>query len=309
MSPQRRNVKRQPYPRDGRDLLADIALFPKQDPALTKTDLLSAIEAAFSRTLQNKQGQKQVLTSDPKKLVELTIKHLQERSDPVLTPYFYSQCDAKDIFVLDSTSHEMQKYRMKIGNFYQFLLIELMQKSKNVLKVFDGTREGDVVADVRAPLIEGGTLRIYISVKKSLDTVGGQDIRAAIHRLEDNALLDKNLNAPYMCVLFHANPIFGKKRSYENDRVVKGDAHGALFSNNAEFWGPHFMFQYITGHEADVIFELCRNEIAKYWTFNSLEYEDKCSTLFTTELKKNGIVESNGKVDPKRFYEFIRGSL
>lgn len=86
---------------------------------------------------------------------------------------------------------------MKIGNFYQFLLIELMQRSRNALKVFDGTREGDVVADIRTPVIEGGMMRLYISVKKSLDTVGGQDIRATIHRLEDVALLDKNLNAPY----------------------------------------------------------------------------------------------------------------
>src|SRR5688572_4692700 len=145
MSPQRRLARQQPYPRDENDSLASLALFPPQSPPFEEQDLLEAVQAAFIRTLQNKAGQKQDFTSDPQQLVNVTIKHLRERSDPILTPYFYSLCDVEDIFEIDSTSHEMQRFRMKIGNFYQFLLLELMQKSQNVLKVFDGTREGDVV--------------------------------------------------------------------------------------------------------------------------------------------------------------------
>lgn len=65
------------------------------------------------------------------------------------------------------------------------------------------------------------------------------------------------------------------------------------------------MFPYITGHPADIIFELCRNEIGKYWPANSLKYGDQSSNIFMTELKKRGIVEADGKVNPKHFYDFI----
>ncbi|MBU1398866.1 MAG: hypothetical protein KKH85_08280, partial [Proteobacteria bacterium] len=41
--------------------------------------------------------------------------------------------------------------------------------------VYDGKREGDVEAEVETPGFEPG-LRLYISVNKSKDTVGGQDI-------------------------------------------------------------------------------------------------------------------------------------
>src|SRR4051794_18831996 len=178
----------QPYPREGTTLLANHSLFPKQDPPLNDEEIISAVTAAFSRTLKNKVGKQYPVISDPEGLVNLCIKHLKERNDPIFTPYFYSSCQVDEIFELDSISYEFQRQRMKIGVFYQYLIIELMRtsskkESSNIEAVFDGSREGDVVADIKTPEYELG-LRIYGSIKKSSDTVGEQGVPGVINRLE-----------------------------------------------------------------------------------------------------------------------------
>ena len=48
--------------------------------------------------------------------------------------------------------------------------------------VFDGSREGDIIADIETPTFESG-LRLYMSVKKSKDTVGVQYVPGLISRL------------------------------------------------------------------------------------------------------------------------------
>src|SRR5690606_26233304 len=130
------------------------------------------------------------------------IEHLRTRSDPILSPMFVSQCNIEDIFELDAVSHEMQRHRMTIGIFYQYLLLELMRKK---WYVFDSSREGDIVADIETPKFSQG-IRLYMSVKKSKDTVGGQDIGGVIRRLESLAKEEKNLTRPYLCVLCVATP-------------------------------------------------------------------------------------------------------
>jgi hypothetical protein len=173
------NIKMQSYPR-GDDYLADAKLFPRPKGKVTAEELSDAITKAFERSFKDKQGNTTVLAQTAEELVELCLRHLKERSDPILSPYFLSQCEVEEIFELDAVSHEMQRHRMRIGVFYQFLLIELMRlRFKNVS---DGKREGDAEAEVDTPSYDKG-LRLFISVKKSSDTVGGQDVSGMNYQL------------------------------------------------------------------------------------------------------------------------------
>lgn len=196
----------QPYPRKGNTLLADPSLFPIPEQPLQEDLIKASIKTAFERCLKNKIDEEKEKIDTPEKWVELTIKHLQERSDPILSPYFVSQLKAEELFELDAVSYEMQRRRMSIGVFYQFLILELM---RNRWTTFDGSREGDVVADIDTPGFDSG-LRIYMSVKKSGDTVGGQDVSGVIRRLEEIAKEEKNLNRPYLTVVCIATPAKGR---------------------------------------------------------------------------------------------------
>ena len=225
----------QPYPREGGQILASASLFPKPDDLLPFSEVNTAIDAAFDRAMRNKKGQMKVVADTPQKLVNNCILHLKTRSDPILSPAFVSKLAPEDLFDLDAVSHEMQRHRMTIGVFYQFLLLELM-KARG-WAVFDGANEGDIVADVDTPGFENG-LRLYISVKKSKDTVGGQDISGVIRRLEGLAKAEKNLTRPYLCVLCVATPSNGKLLGYCEDRKLKKNREGHYLSLNCECWGP-----------------------------------------------------------------------
>ena len=179
----------QPYPRENGTLLAAHSLFPASARPLPDDAIISAIRAAFDRARRNKVGNIKSTPSTPEELVDLCLKHLKTRTDPVLGTFFYSNCDVEEIFELDAISHEMQRQRMNLGVFYQFLIIQLMRqssrvKNSNIEGVFDGSREGDVVADIKTPGFDKG-IRIYASVKKSADTVGGQDVPGVIKRLRN----------------------------------------------------------------------------------------------------------------------------
>jgi hypothetical protein len=223
----------QPYPREGQSLLSADFLFPRKTPTITSKELDEIVDLAFQRCFKNKKGDTRLSQETPRSLVISTIKHLKERSDPILSPYFLGLLNAEDIFQLDAVSYEMQRHRMTIGVFYQYLILELMRKSWHV---FDGSREGDVVADIDTPDFERG-IRLYMSIKKSKDTVGGQDISGVIRRLESEAKAEKNLNRPYLCVVGIATPSKGKLKGYE-DRTTKVDKSGKAYSLNCEFWGP-----------------------------------------------------------------------
>ena len=205
---------RQKYPREETTELANISLFPKASPTLPIPVLHECIKSAFERSKKTKTGEDSKIPKTTEELVELCINHLEERSDPVLGASFYTQFDSNEIFDMDAIPHEMQRQRMKIGLFYQYLIIEIMKASqengnKNFIRFFDGRREEDVVADIKTPGFNKN-LRLYMSVKKSIDTVGGQDIPGVIKRLEDAVKEEKNLTSPYLCVLAIATPIKGK---------------------------------------------------------------------------------------------------
>jgi len=219
------SVKIQGYPRRDDDTAAD-ELFRRPKPIST-TALNGAIKRAYKRCLLDKKGETVQLDSTPEELVSLCLAHLKERSDPILNPYFLSRCELDEIFELDAVAHEMQRHRMRIGIFYQFLLIELMRLRFD--NVSDGKKEGDAEAEVDTPGFAKG-LRLLISVKKSSDTVGGQDIGGVVRRLESMALEDKNLTRPYLCVVAFATPQRGIITTYELGRSIKRTREGYAYS-------------------------------------------------------------------------------
>lgn len=290
----------QPYPREGNSLLSANFLYPKKEPVLSESILIELIDLAYQRCMKNKKGEVRKNVETPASLVKSTINHLKERSDPILSPYFLSLLPIEDIFELDAVSYEMQRHRMTIGVFYQYLILELMRKS---WPVFDGSREGDIVADIDTPAFESG-LRLYISIKKSQDTVGGQDISGVIRRLENEAKAEKNLNRPYLCVMGIATPSKGKLKGY-HDRKVKLNRLGQPYSLNCEVWGPGFIFPYITGHEAFELYKLSINKISDYVPFMTLEYKKECSELLTSELRKLDLISENNRIDISKFLRVI----
>jgi hypothetical protein len=225
---------------------------------------------------------------------------LRTRSDPIISPYFVSLCDIDSLFELDAVSHEMQRHRMTIGVFYQYLLLELMRQR---WPVFDGSREGDIIADIETPTFQHG-LRLYISVKKSSDTVGGQDIPGVIRRLESIGKEEKNLTRPYLCVICIATPSAGKLLSYDDDRKVKCNKSGNPYSLNCEHWGPGFVFPYVTGHNAEKIYIEGVKRVSQYLPFLSLKYRKECSILLKKRLAKLGLLNNNDKISNEKFLQF-----
>jgi len=292
----------QPYPREGNSLLAASYLFPRKERPLKAVLLEKCIDQAFKRCLLNKRGEFKSYQATPESLVKLTIKHLKERSDPILSPYFLSLLEVEDIFELDAVSYEMQRHRMSIGVFYQYLVLELMRKS---WEVFDASREGDIVADIQTPGFDRG-LRLYLSVKKSEDTVGGQDVGGVIRRLEAEAKAEKNLNRPYLCVIGIATPSKGRLRSYE-DRRTKTNSLGQPYSLNCEFWGPGFLFPFISGHEAIEIYTLAIKRVSSYIPFLTIEFKRECSQLLKAELFNLGLINSQNRINTDNFLRFIIG--
>lgn len=294
----------QPYPREsGGQLLAAATLFPAMKPAMGDGLINRAIDEAFARCKKNKKGATKKAIDTPEKLVASCIQHLRERSDPILSPYFVSQCKAEDIFALDAVSHEMQRHRMTIGVFYQFLILELMRYR---WPVFDGYREGDIVADIDTPGFPEG-LRLYMSVKKSVDTVGGQDIGGVIRRLESVAKEEKNLTRPYLCVVCVATPARGKIKDYASDRQMKFNKQDQPYSLNCEYWGPGFIFPFVTGVGAYEIYSRAINRVADHIPFMTLKFRKECSLLLTQKLKALELLNINGTVNAEKFLAFSVG--
>lgn len=295
-------IKIQQYPRRD-DFLAEESLFPKPAKSISDKMLDTAIVAAFERCLKDKRGNLTELPKTSEALIALCIAHLKQRSDPVLSPYFLSQCELEEIFELDAISHEMQRLRMKIGVFYQYLIIELLRlQFKNVA---DGKREGDVEVEIEPPGFKKG-LRLYISVKKSSDTVGGQDVGGMIRRLEGMAFEDKNLTRPYLCVVCIATPSRGIILPYERGRTIRRNRDGYPYSPNCEVWSPGFVFPYISGLEAQVVYRAALHRIGNYLPFYSLSLRQECGKLLAEELKHLNLVDSKtGRLDAEKFLAFV----
>jgi len=294
-------VRLQQYPRE--DFLAHPSLFPRPTTAIEDRKLTTAIRNAFERSLKDKQGNLATLSRTPTELVRLCLQHLKERSDPILSPYFLSQCALEEIFELDAVAHEMQRHRMRIGVFYQFLLIELMRA--RFPNVVDGKREGDVEAEIETPGFKKG-LRLYISVKKSADTVGGQDVAGVVRRLESIASEEKNLTRPYLCVVCFATPHRGIILPYDQGRTMKRNRDGHPYSANCEVWSPGFVFPFVSGLDAEAVYRSALQQVGEFLPFHSLANRKECGLLLSTELKSLKLVNAiTGRLDPLRFQAFV----
>jgi len=292
----------QSYPRSHESYVADDAIFPRCNP-LKKSKLQIAIRSAFERSLRNKKGDFLTPHLTPRDLVRTCLKHLKERSDPILSPSFLGQCSLAEIFEMDAIAHEMQRHRMKIGSFYQFLVIELMKS--RFTQVYDGKREGDVEAEIDTPVFKPG-LRLYISVKKSSDTVGGQDIGGVFARLESLAKQDKNLTRPYIGIVAIATPPKGIICDFSNSRTIKFKDDGSPYSPNCEVWYPGFIYPFVCGLDPYDVYRESLKQVGNYLPFNSLKYREECSALLSEELKRLNLVDnSTGRIDPHKFQEFI----
>jgi hypothetical protein len=300
MSKGKQGPKLQQYPRIEEHLLAKSELFPPLTPPMSSITIANCIDSAFQRCSLKKSGMKRDIPDSPEALVEVCIDHLRTRSDPIISPHFVSLCEVDRLFELDAVSHEMQRHRMTIGVFYQYLLLELMRQR---WPVFDGSREGDIIADVETPTFQPG-LRLYISVKKSADTVGGQDVPGVIRRLESVGKEEKNLTRPYLCVICIATPSNGKLLSYNEDRKVKCSKSGSPYSLNCEHWGPGFVFPYVTGHNALAIYMEGIKRVSQHLPFLSLKYRNKCSALLKKRLAELDLLGENSKVSPEKFLRF-----
>ncbi len=297
----------QPYPREP-EYIAQHSLFPKLDPPLNYAVIQTAIKSAFERMNKTRKGKQRGSLDEPVKLVKACLKHLKERNDPVIMASFFSKVDAKDVFEMDAISYEMQRYRMLMGQFYQYLLLELMRASSRVngssfLNANDGKREGDVEADIRPHGYS--QMRLYISVKKSSDTVGGQDLGDAIKRLERVAKDDQNRTAPYLCAIAIANPTKGRIAGYRVSRQIKYNSSGNPYSWNCELWGPGFIFPYVTGRSASDIYREAVKVAGDYLPFYSLKFRKESSELLVKELVKMGIANEQGKVIIDKLFEYM----
>ncbi|MGD0395526.1 MAG: hypothetical protein ABSB26_01270 [Nitrososphaerales archaeon] len=296
------------YPRDKKTMLAKSSLFPRLDPPLKDGTIREAIKEAFERAQRTRGGKPGKLIDTPEKLVEVCLRHLKERNDPIIGSSFLASMDAGDVFEMDAVSHEMQRYRMKIGNFYQYLLLRLMRASAKradspIQNATDGKREGDVEADIEP---DGGPeIRLYISVKKSKDTVGGQDIPSAMDRLEDVARADQNRTAPYLCVVAIGGPSKGRIGSYEKSRELKYLRGGNVVSYNCEIWGPGFVFPYITGRSASYIYKEASKVVGEYLPFYSLKFRKESSKLLVEALKEKGIATLSGRILSDRLFDYM----
>ncbi|MFN0111361.1 MAG: hypothetical protein ACKVZH_21060 [Blastocatellia bacterium] len=293
----------QPYPRRQPDgYLADDFLFPTPEP-LQQEQLNGAIVRSFERSLKNKRGEVVRLPQTPKELVKLCLTHLRERSDPILSPSFLAQCPVEEIFELDAIAHEMQRHRMRIGLFYQYLVIELMRH--RYPSATDGEREGDVKVDIETPHYDKG-LRLFMSVKKSADTVGGQDVSGMIRRLESLAVADQGLTRPYLCIACVATPPRGVIQSYELSREMKRNRDGHPYSPNCEVWLPGFVFPFISGLSPMVIYKAALTKVTEFLPFHSLSQREECGLLLKAELHKLGLINgATQKLELDAFQQFV----
>ncbi len=298
----------QNYDREAGSLLLKHALLPKLNPPLDNEAIRAAIERAFERTRKTRRGNEGRVIDTPEELVKTCLKHLKERNDPIIGASLFATVSAKEVFEMDAIPHELQRHRMKIGQFYQYLILELMCASagrpgSQILNAADGRREGDIQADIR--LKDRKELRLYISVKKSGDTVGGQDLGDAIKRLEQTAKEDQNRTSAYLCVMAIANPTKGKIADYTQSRQIKNDSKGRPYSMNCEMWGPGFVFPYVAGRSANEIYKEAAKLAAKYLPFYSVKFKKECSEMLHKELIKMGVATADGKVFADKLFEYI----
>lgn len=311
--PRRRRIVRanrqQPYPRERGDLLAKKTLFPQPNPPMTDSQVASAAGIAFRECGLTRSGKVKDVPSSPEALVKVALSHLKERTDPIDGVAFFSSVEIEDIF-LDAIFHEMHRHKMQMGDYYHKFILELMKESRslskpNIQNANDGPREGDIIADVKTAGFSSG-IRVYGSVKKSGDTVGGQDFSAALHRLERVAQEDQGRRRPYLCAFMIGNPIKGILRSYEDSRHIRGDRQKRPYSENGEVWEPGFIFPFVTGRPAHDVFKISLGLVEDFFPYFTIKYRKEASRRLRDELEHLGLIASHSnRLDRDAFLKFV----
>lgn len=161
-----------------------------------------------------------------------------------------------------------------------------------------------MVADIKTPGFRRG-VRLYASVKKSSDTVGGQDVPGAIRRLEDVARAERNITRPYLCTFCYATPPGGRIRGYQESRSVRYNRDGHPFSENCESWEPGFIFPFISGHAPIDIYKLAITKVGHYLPFHAMAHRQECARLLREKFVEMGLLSQAGKIDQVKFLEFV----
>lgn len=311
MPTQRRLAKshRELYPRERGSLLAKHSLFPRLSPAMPAPQIVLSARAAFRKTGLTRSGEERGASSTPEELAQAALKHLKERTDPIDGVAFFSSIRVEDVFQFDAIFHEMHRHKMQMGDFYHQFILELMNASRTlanspVESANPGPREGDIIVDLKTPGFYRG-LCVYGSVKKSADTVGGQDFGAAVKRLEKVAHEDQGRKRPHLCAFMIGNPIRGVLRSYKNSRYIRSDRQGHPYSENGEVWEPGFIFPYLTGRSALDVFRIAMGQVGDFLPYYALQHKEVASRLLVDELRRLRLINAQGRLDRNAFLEYV----
>ncbi len=114
---------------------------------------------------------------------------------------------------------------------------------------------------------------------------------------------EKNLTRPYLAVICIATPSKGKLHGFD-DRKIKTNRQGQPYSLNCEFWGPGFIFPFITGRKATEIYLFAIKEVSKYLPFMTIKFRKECSVILKEQLEGLGLLNVEGKIDPFKFLKF-----
>ena len=311
MPRQRRLVKshREPYPRERGSLLAKHALFPQLSPPMPEPQIVSSARAAFRKSSLTRSGDEKDISSTPEELARAALRHLKERTDPIDGVVFFSSIQVEDVFQFDAIFHEMHRHKMQMGDFYHQFILELMNASRTltnscVESANPGPREGDIIIDLKTPGFSRG-LCVYGSVKKSADTVGGQDFGGAVKRLEKVAHEDQGRKRPHLCAFIIGNPIRGILRSYKDSRYIRSDRQKHPYSENGEVWEPGFIFPYLTGRSALDVFRISMGQVGDFLPYYTLQHKEAASRLLVDELRRLGLVNTQGRLDRNAFLEYV----
>jgi hypothetical protein len=88
------------------------------------------------------------------------------------------------------------------------------------------------------------------------------------------------------------------------DRKIKTNSEGQPYSLNCEFWGPGFIFPYLTGRNAKEIYRMSINEVVNYLPFMTLKLRAECAQLLKKRLSELNLLNHEAKIDPLKFLEF-----
>jgi hypothetical protein len=105
-------------------------------------------------------------------------------------------------------------------------------------------------------------------------------------------------------VLGIATPSKGKLKDY-SDRRIKANKLGQPYSLNCEVWGPGFIFPFITGLEANQIYQCSINKIGDFLPFLTIEFREECSRILVNELERYGLTDINNTINIENFLSFV----